>query len=61
MHGKSRTGMAPAGPRPDALDPVKPAPVKAFEIGQVAGRPLYLVIGADAAQYITPGLPFNDD
>jgi len=49
---------------PGALGPAasgdKPATVQAFVIGQVAGRPLYLVVGADAEHRITPGLPFND-
>jgi hypothetical protein len=59
MHGKTRTGAAKKPAEANVAGAGNK--VEAFVIGQVAGRPLYLVVGADAAHHITPGLPFNDD
>lgn len=61
MNGNTRTGTGPKGGKAAGIDSPKRAPIEAFEIGQVAGRPLYLIVGADAEHRITPGLPFSDD
>lgn len=61
MHGRAKSGAQRIEESIEAADGHGKAPrVEAFVIGQVAGRPLYLVIGEDAEHRLAAGLPFND-